>query len=184
MELIAHHLSSRQPGPLVKYENITLMKILLIPVDSAYINCTLPPRSRLLEREILLHRLEIALLTVNNDKWQYWMQTDAVLQLNKRLTFRALLNNSAGHIRSSCSMSDQLFIFIGERPRVVYVVRFITVLINSCTSTKPFVSKCRSEYLCFLLIFVIIYSWIENIIKIQFYPENKLMWKKLLTFRK
>lgn len=70
MEAPAHHLCSWQPGPLVKYENITLMKILLIPVDSAYTNCTLPRRSRLLGREILLHRLEIASLTVNNDKWQ------------------------------------------------------------------------------------------------------------------
>ncbi len=66
----------------------------------------------------------------------------------KGLTFRALLNNSAGYIRSSCSKSDQLFIFIRERPRdQEYIVRFITVLINSCTSTKPFVSKCRAEYL-------------------------------------
>jgi len=140
MELIVHHLSSRQPGPLVKYENITLMKILLIPVDSAYINCTLPPSSRLLERKNLLHRLEIALLTINNDKWQYWMQTDAVLQLNKRFDLQGVLpNNSAGHISSSYTMSDQLFIW--GRPSAAFILRFITVLINSCSCTKPFVKN-------------------------------------------
>lgn len=100
----------------------------------------------------------------------------------KGLTFRALLNNSAGH--TSCSMSDQLFIFIGEWPRdQKYIVRFITVLINSCTSTKPFVSKCRAEYLCFLLIFVIIYSWKENIIQNSVLPWKQIDVEKVAYFQ-
>lgn len=76
----------------------------------------------------------------------------------------------SGHYRtillvtSSCSMSDQLFLFIRERPRMVFIVWFITVLNNSCTCIKNFVLKCRAEYFCFLLISVLIYSWTENII--------------------